>query len=1021
MSTLAFVDSNDERLEGRPQPSCHRHGLAAVVVAIVCLVVVSCPLQSRSRGQLLAVGEELEEEVTELALGGRKFCEVYPYFQFQVPNAVMHNNLGNKGPAYRTGEGIQYLATALGQGAGPLLHKDVWITVNATNSDFQPAYPKVIGMQGKYASVNIKPGTHLDFTIRFYDGTTGQRVSLNNYSLTLFDLDTGHAGASREYVELSGFVRYHLTKNTEVKVSKNGQKTHFAASTEGTGADNPTDPMFLTDQQKNRAVTAMYEGVDEVNVRVGAEPGATARFFTLVHRPSLLCAITVSLGFQPPLPNLIYKPPMQAPVMGKFRDKFVAWRVKVGDHVKKGQPIAVSQAPGQPEHVYLAQCDGTVMAIQDKLKPGDKIKERLDDKALAVIQRPYLSPLPQGNDVIGGGPGKVHGYDHDTFQRYLVKPGEVVKPGQPIAEVKDNDGNLKKLTATEWGVVKARQEGMKKGDPMARVKDKELITLGKLTPLPKTATIAGADVTQVSTPLSFPFDSSSNNAQPASMDGATFEKYNVKPGDVVKSGDPIATVKDRNGKEHVIVAPRPGVVKAIQTGLKPGMPLKKMLKDNSIATIGPLPSLNTSESVKGSYGPLTGKWMFEEWKVKVGDDVKSNQTVAVLKHSHTGELRNVTSQRSGTVTARMDELQVGDIVEDSTKDEDLVTVGKIKPPKVGFRKQAVGAKMDDIFKEWKVKNGERVHMGDPIAVVTRKAPAAGKGGRRLSGPQDITIPSPGTGTIDWKADLQPGESIRNQSVGPTIARLDLGLPWWLALLAALLALCCCFCCLYKVMQKPKPVYKPMPPVETKPEPEPAPPPPPPPKPQPKPDGLRLDFNDNGTIRTVYAKYRPLGIKHNYVAPIVAHDFTVNSYAKQELGVKDSWKLTRIADEELNEDSNFDRVNNKLSGYMKDFPLWPLPLEFRKTVSDASTHVIKFVERPIGLEFSNVAPIQVGKIYPDSPAARQGVEVGWFLTRIGEFDVHENHNFREVMKYFKEGVQPLDDSGKAYTEDNSKKY
>mmetsp|Transcript_91653 Transcript_91653/g.285664 ORF Transcript_91653/g.285664 Transcript_91653/m.285664 type:complete len:1020 (-) Transcript_91653:377-3436(-) len=1019
MSTLAFVDSNDERLEGRPQPSCHRHGLAAVVVAIVCLVVVSCPLQSRSRGQLLAVGEELEEEVTELALGGRKFCEVYPYFQFQVPNAVMHNNLGNKGPAYRTGEGIQYLATALGQGAGPLLHKDVWITVNATNSDFQPAYPKVIGMQGKYASVNIKPGTHLDYTLHFYDGTTGQRLTLKNYSLTLFDLDTGHAGASREYVELHGFAGYHLTKNTEVKVSKRGSRTRFSASTEGTGADNPTDPMFLTAQQKNRAVTALYENVDEVSVRVGAGPGATARFFTMVSRPSLLCALTVQTGFRPPLPNLIYRMPMQAPVVARVDDTFVAWRVKVGDHVKKGQPIAVSQARGQPEHVYSAPCDGAVTALQDRLKPGQTLKERLDDKALAVIQQPYLSNLPEGNGIVGGGPGKTGGYDHDTFQRFRVEPGEVVKPGAPIVEVMEHTGKLKNLTATEWGVVHARQEDLQKGDPMAKVKDKELITLGKLAPLPKTATTAGADVTQVSTPLSFPFDSNANNAQPASMDGALFERYHVKPGDIVKTGEPIATVRDRQGKLHTIVAPRPGVVRAIQTGLKPGMLLKKLLKDSSIATIGRLPALNTSSSVKGSYAPIHGTWTFKEWKVNIGDDVKSEQTVAVLEHRHSRALRNVTARRSGTVIARMDQLQVGDSVEASTKDEDLVTVGKIEPPKIGFRKQGVSAQMDDVFKEWKIKKGQRVHTGDTIAVVTRGTPKDGSGGRRLSGPSDVRIPSPGTGTVDWVADLKPGESIRNQSVGPTIARLDLGLPWWLALLAALLALCCCFCCLYRVMRKPKPVYKPMPPAETTPEPQPA--PALPQSPPPKPEGLRLDFNDNGAIRTVYAMYRPLGVKHNYMAPIIAHDFTINSYAKQELGVKDSWKLTRIADEELNEDSNFDRVNSKLSSYMKDFPLWPLPLEFRKSVDGSNTHVIKFVERPIGLEFSNVAPIQVGKIYPDSPAARQGVEVGWFLTRIGDFDVHENHNFREVMKYFKEGVQPLDDSGKAYAEDSSKKY
>merc|ERR550532_3245988 len=185
----------------------------------------------------------------------------------------------------------------------------------------------------------------------------------------------------------------------------------------------------------------------------------------------------------------------------------------------------------------------------------------------------------------------------------------------------------------------------------------------------------------------------------------------------------------------------------------------------------------------------------------------------------------------------------------------------------------------------------------------------------------------------------------------------------------------------------------------------------PPAPEPEvPDCLRLDFEEkDGTRRTVYAKWRPLGIKHEFIAPIAAHDFTINSYAKMELKVKEGSKLVRIGDEELEENPNFDKVDAKLAYHMKELPLWPLPIEFRRSHGAEQVATVRFAERPLGIEFTNRAPIRVGRVCGSSPAERGGVREGWCVTRIGEADVRENTNFREVVGLFKEGVQPLDKS------------
>merc|ERR1719323_2825207 len=104
-------------------------------------------------------------------------------------------------------------------------------------------------MQGKfYGSVNLNSGSHLDMKMHFYDEVTKDPLTLDDIAITFFDLDMGKKGMSQESVAINGFKEYYVTPNTEVKVSNVGLgMTQFAASTFGDGADNPTNPMTLTD------------------------------------------------------------------------------------------------------------------------------------------------------------------------------------------------------------------------------------------------------------------------------------------------------------------------------------------------------------------------------------------------------------------------------------------------------------------------------------------------------------------------------------------------------------------------------------------------------------------------------------------------------------------------------------------------------------------------------------------------------------------------------------------------------
>jgi len=174
-------------------------------------------------------------------------------------------------------------------------------------------------------------------------------------------------------------------------------------------------------------------------------------------------------------------------------------------------------------------------------------------------------------------------------------------------------------------------------------------------------------------------------------------------------------------------------------------------------------------------------------------------------------------------------------------------------------------------------------------------------------------------------------------------------------------------------------------------------------------GLRLDFDDGFNVQTVYARYRPLGIKHNHTAPIVAESFSANSYAKVALGVRPGWRLTRIGRHELRDSTDFARVEAKLAKELALFPVWPLPIGFR-TGPSADVKTVEFLEFPLGLEFSNKLPVKVNKVYRYSPADLAGVKAGWYLATIGDMSVEDCSSFHEVLGHLKEAIDALKQDG-----------
>eukprot|EP00413_Alexandrium_margalefii_P007498 CAMPEP_0204534274 /NCGR_PEP_ID=MMETSP0661-20131031/12834_1 /ASSEMBLY_ACC=CAM_ASM_000606 /TAXON_ID=109239 /ORGANISM="Alexandrium margalefi, Strain AMGDE01CS-322" /LENGTH=381 /DNA_ID=CAMNT_0051540719 /DNA_START=57 /DNA_END=1202 /DNA_ORIENTATION=+ len=256
-------------------------------------------------------------------------CGKLPFFKI---TGIKSSNLGKKGPDTDQPEGLIYTADVYHAGlqgsmaanstgsAGstttasttPYVPSTMEIHLNAMSeeylghakdegantsssylhSGYKPQWPKDNGLKGHFAAVNVRPGTNVTLRVRGFDPATNKTFALPKFAITFFDLDAGYDGNhSVEFVKVGGYEYYYLSNETELKITP-GDASTFTATVEGSGDDNPTDPLVLAPQQKNRAVTFYFKHTKEVIFTMGASMGKTARVFPFVLRPIMRCAST---------------------------------------------------------------------------------------------------------------------------------------------------------------------------------------------------------------------------------------------------------------------------------------------------------------------------------------------------------------------------------------------------------------------------------------------------------------------------------------------------------------------------------------------------------------------------------------------------------------------------------------------------------------------------------------------------------------------------------------------------------
>jgi len=108
--------------------------------------------------------------------------------------------------------------------------------------------------------INVRGGRTVRVRFQFFDKETRNPKKIPKFAFTFYDLDQQAAGKEEEFVKIYNYQSAVKTIGSEVSHTLDDitDTATFASSKPGGWKDNPSDPMTLNQQQKNRAVTVTF-------------------------------------------------------------------------------------------------------------------------------------------------------------------------------------------------------------------------------------------------------------------------------------------------------------------------------------------------------------------------------------------------------------------------------------------------------------------------------------------------------------------------------------------------------------------------------------------------------------------------------------------------------------------------------------------------------------------------------------------------------------------------------------------
>jgi hypothetical protein len=213
------------------------------------------------------------------------FCEAEPVVVDYNMATVAYSNLGGLGPDFDSPPALRFNRIAH-------IENDEKLDMVVTNlTSYEPANNENNGLNGQFAQINIGGGTSTKFRFNFVKHGTDEPVKMDWAYMSIYDLDHGKVKSKyKETVEIKGFVTHYLTETSELELTQHGDKWYtYASTTWGTGADNPSDPMTLSQQQKDRSVTILFHDVSSFDAKfAAAKPKNQGRNFLFSGKSALV-------------------------------------------------------------------------------------------------------------------------------------------------------------------------------------------------------------------------------------------------------------------------------------------------------------------------------------------------------------------------------------------------------------------------------------------------------------------------------------------------------------------------------------------------------------------------------------------------------------------------------------------------------------------------------------------------------------------------------------------------------------
>jgi len=184
---------------------------------------------------------------------------------------IVANNLGGVGPNFSDPEEIRYQGVANEVDMVVTIDKAYQKGTYSTNPKIKPnpvtgvmeAGNSNNGWSGKFGQVNIQGGTSVAMKFSLVETGTNNLIDIapkEKVFFSVFDLDRG-SPKDYEYVDFNTPVdSYSVTPTSTVIISGDTKSLEGKAGRFGTDSDNPTNPLEMTQVQKDSAIWVTYQG-----------------------------------------------------------------------------------------------------------------------------------------------------------------------------------------------------------------------------------------------------------------------------------------------------------------------------------------------------------------------------------------------------------------------------------------------------------------------------------------------------------------------------------------------------------------------------------------------------------------------------------------------------------------------------------------------------------------------------------------------------------------------------------------